>query len=100
VINEWIAEVTQQQRQTQRILDRLRAASANRRQPLDPAMVRALLEELGNLAAGLDLADPTQRARFYQEMGISGLYEPAERIVLITAKPAIRRPTVRVGGGT
>jgi hypothetical protein len=100
VISQWIGEIIQQQRHAQDTLDRLRAANANRRQPLDPAMVRALLEELGSLAAGLDLADPTQRAVFYQAMGISGLYKPAERIVLITAKPAIRRPTVRVGGGT
>jgi hypothetical protein len=61
-------------------------------------MVRALLEELGDLAAGLDLADPQQRAAFYQEMGISGLYQPANRIVLITAEPDMRRRTVRVGG--
>jgi hypothetical protein len=63
-------------------------------------MMRALLEELGDLAAGLDLADPKQRATLHTERGISGLYKPAERIVLLTAKPAIRRPTVRVGGGT
>ncbi len=62
VINQWIAETTQQQR--------------------------------------LDLADPEQRAVFYEEMGVSGLYQPANRIVLITAKPDMRRRTVRVGGGT
>jgi site-specific DNA recombinase len=100
VISQWIGETIQQQRHAQDTLDQLRAASANRQQPLDPSMVRALLEELGDLAAGLDLADPQQRTVFYQAMGISGLYKPAERIVLITAKPAIRRPTVRVGGAT
>jgi site-specific DNA recombinase len=98
VISQWIAETIQQQRHAQHTLDQLRAASANRQQPLDPAMVWALLEELGDLAAGLDLADPEQRALFYQEMGISGLYQPANRIVLITAEPGICRPTVRVGG--
>jgi site-specific DNA recombinase len=98
VISRWIAETIQRQRQAQDTLDQLRAASANRQQPLDPAMVRALLEELGDLAAGLDLADPEQRAMFYQEMGISGLYQPANRIVLITAEPDMRGRTVRVGG--
>src|SRR6266536_930727 len=52
------------------------------------------------LAAGLDLDDPEQRAVFYEEMGVSGLYQPANRIVLITAKPDMRRRTVRVGGAT
>jgi site-specific DNA recombinase len=98
VISQWIAETTQQQRHAQDTLDQLRAASANRQQVVDPAMVRALLEELGDLAAGLDLADPQQRATFYQAMGVSGLYQPAERIVLLTAEPGICRPTVRVGG--
>jgi site-specific DNA recombinase len=99
VINQWIAETTQQQRQAQRTLHQLQAASTSR-QPVDPAVVRALLEELGDLAAGLDLADPEQRAVFYEEMGISGLYQPANRIVLITAEPDMRRRTVRVGGPT
>jgi site-specific DNA recombinase len=100
VINQWIAEVTQQQRHAQHTLDELRAAASPDRQPVDPGLVRALLEELGDLAAGLDLADPGQRAVFYQEMGISGLYQPANRIVLITAEPDMRRRTVRVGGPT
>jgi hypothetical protein len=99
VINQWIAETTQQQRQAQRTLHQLQAASTSR-QPVDPAVVRALLEELGDLAAGLDLADPEQRAVFYEEMGVSGLYQPADRIVLITAEPDMRRRTVRVGGPT
>jgi site-specific DNA recombinase len=100
VINQWIAEVTQQQRHAQRTLDELRAATVRRHQVIDPGMVRALLEELGDLAAGLDLADPEQRAVYYQAMGISGLYQPANRIVLITAEPDMRRRSVRVGGGT
>src|SRR6266545_5121928 len=78
VINQWIAETTQQQRQAQHTLDGLRAAACTNRQQVDPSMVRALLEE----------------------MGISGLYQPANRIVLITAEPDMRRRSVRVGGGT
>jgi site-specific DNA recombinase len=100
VINQWIAETIQQQRHAQHALDQLRAANASQQQVVDPGMVGALLEELGDLAAGLDLADPEQRALFYEEMGISGLYQPANRIVLITAEPDMRRRTVRVGGGT
>src|SRR6266516_1009191 len=100
VINQWIAETIQQQRHAQHTLDQLRAASASQQQQVDPGLVRALLEELGGLAAGLDLADPQQRAVFHQEMGISGLYQPADRIVLITAEPDMRRRTVRARGAT
>jgi site-specific DNA recombinase len=58
VINEWIAETIQQQREAQRTLHQLQAASTSQR-PVDPGVVQALLEELGDLAAGLDLADPS-----------------------------------------
>jgi site-specific DNA recombinase len=78
VINQWIAEATQQQRSAERTVRELRAASG-RQQGLGLAQVRALLEELGDLAAGLDLADPQQRALLYQEMGITGVYQPALR---------------------
>jgi len=99
VINQWIAETVQQQQHAQHTLHRLRAAATSQ-QPIDPDAVRALLEQLGDLAAALDLADPEQRAAFYQQMGISGLFQPANRIVVITADPDFRRRTVRVGGGT
>jgi site-specific DNA recombinase len=68
VINQWIAETIQQQREAQRTLHQLQAASTSR-QPVDPAVVRALLEELGDLAPGLDLADPEQRALFLRRWG-------------------------------
>jgi site-specific DNA recombinase len=68
VINQWIAETIQQQREAQRTLHQLQAASTSQR-PVDPGVVQALLTELGDLAAGLDLADPEQRARLDEEMG-------------------------------
>jgi hypothetical protein len=73
VINQWIAEATQQQRSAE-------APAAS--------------------SAGLDLADPQQRARLYQEMGITGVDQPALRVVTISADPDTRRPSVSVGGPT
>jgi hypothetical protein len=89
----------QQQRTAERTIRELRAIGS-REQAIDPAQVRALLEELGDLAAALDLADPQQRALLYQEMGITGVYQPALRVVTFSADPDTRRPTVSVGGGT
>ena len=97
VVNQWIAEVTQQRAAAEH---RLRDLRTSNQQNLDPAQVRALLEEVGGLAAGLALADPAQRAQLYQELGISGLYQPVSRMVIVTADPGVRRLSVRVGGGT
>lgn len=56
--------------------------------------MRALLEEVGDLAAALQVADPAQRAQLYQELGVSGLYEPASRMVIVTVDPWVRRRSV------
>jgi regulator of protease activity HflC (stomatin/prohibitin superfamily) len=88
VVNQWIAEITQQRAAAEHKLRELRTAH---QQDLDPAQVRALLEEVGDLAAALASADPAQRAQLYQELGISGLYQPASRMVMVTANPGVRR---------
>jgi site-specific DNA recombinase len=97
LVNQWIAEITQQRHDAERRLRELRAAGPR---DLDPTQVRALLEEIGDLAAALEVADTQQRAQLYQELGISGLYQPVSRIVTVTADPGVRRRSVRVGGGT
>jgi hypothetical protein len=62
-------------------------------------LASTVVVELGDLAAGLDLADPRHRALVYQEMGITGVYQPALRVVTISADPDTRRPTVVPVGG-
>jgi site-specific DNA recombinase len=96
VVNQWIAEVTQQRVAAERRRHQLRAPN---QQHLDPAQVRALVEQVGDLATALPSADPAQRALLYQELGISGVYQPASRTVIVTADPGVRRRSVRVGGG-
>jgi hypothetical protein len=67
-------------------------------EPLSPERIRAMLEEVGGLAAALDGADPVLRAQLYEELGIEGTYDPGARIVEVRAD--FRRRMVRVGGGT
>jgi hypothetical protein len=55
LVNQWIAEVTQQRLAAEHKLRELRAAD---RRDLDPAQIRVLLELVGDLAAALPLADP------------------------------------------
>lgn len=48
-------------------------------------MIRAVLEEVGGLAAALAAADPVLRAQLYKELGIEGTYDPGVRTVEIRA---------------
>jgi len=65
---------------------------------VSPEAIRRALEEVGGLAAALDGADPGLRAQLYEEVGIEGTYDPYARVVAVRAD--LRRPMVRVGGGT
>jgi hypothetical protein len=57
VINQWIAEPTQQQRSAERTIREL-GAIGSREQAIDPAQVRALLEELGDPDRSVGLGRP------------------------------------------
>jgi site-specific DNA recombinase len=94
VVGQWIAEVTATRQAAEAKLHQLDAAP----EPLSPEAIRAALEQVGGLAGVLDSADPILRAQLYEELGIEGTYDPRARVVAIRAD--IRRPMVRVGGGT
>jgi site-specific DNA recombinase len=52
---------------------------------LGPDELRRILAETGSLARTLHHADRELRAQLYARFGIEGLYQPAERIVTVTA---------------
>jgi hypothetical protein len=87
-------EVTATRQAAETSLHQLAAAP----DPVSPEAIRRALEAVGGLAAALDGADPGLRAQLYQELGIEGTYDPHARVVVIRAD--LRRPMVRVGGGT
>ena len=94
VVGQWITEVTTARQAAEASLHQLDASP----EPLTPEMIRAVLEEVEGLAAALDGADPVLRAQLYEELGVEGTYDPHARIVEVRAD--LRRPMVRVGGGT
>ena len=58
--------------------------------------IRAELDRLGGLLPLLHVSDPKLKARFYEEVGLSGVYDPRVRVVDIE----VRVLNDRVGGGT
>lgn len=47
--------------------------------------LRAAVEEIGGLVPLLKGSDPTLRARFYEEVGLAGTYDPKKRVVDVEA---------------
>jgi hypothetical protein len=94
VVGQWIAEVTAARQAAEAGLHQLDASP----EPLSPERIRAMLEEVGGLAAALDGADPVLRAQLYEELEIEATYDPGARVVEVRAD--FRRRMVRVGGGT
>ncbi|HEX8131908.1 MAG TPA: GntR family transcriptional regulator [Actinomycetes bacterium] len=94
IVGQWIAEVTATRQAAEAALHQLVTAP----EPLSPDAIEAVLKQVGGLADALDKADSVLRAQLYEELGIEGAYDPGARIVEVRAD--LRRPMVRVGGGT
>jgi site-specific DNA recombinase len=93
VIARWIAEVEGERRAAEESLRRRRSTAA-----LTEAEIRTMIETLADLVGVLDAADPAKRAALYESLGLSLMYEPSKRRVLVEADLSGVRP-VRVGGG-
>lgn len=96
VVAGWISEVERERRRAQAVVD------AATRETVDAiataAEVRQVVEELGGLVGLLDVSEPKLRSRFYEEVGLTGTYDPDTRSVEALAEIGVRK--VRVGGGT
>ena len=58
------------------------------------------MDSLKDIPTALADADPKLKAKLYEELGITGRYNPSTRIVAAQSRPQIACATVRVGGGT
>ncbi|MCG8920453.1 recombinase family protein [Actinokineospora sp. PR83] len=65
---------------------------------LDRAEVYAMVDAIGDLAAGLDTARPDRLARLYEELRLDLRYDHAKKAVEVTASPRVVNDGVR--GGT
>ena len=61
------------------------AAGAPPPATLDRAVRRRIVTQAGGLLAALDSADRTRRAALYDKLGIEGIDQPTQRLVVVTA---------------
>lgn len=90
----WIAEIQAARSAAEATLRHLMAAPPQ----ITAEDIRAAVEDAGGLLPLLHASDPTLRARFYEEIGLDGMYDPHTRVVNASADLGVRM--VRVGGGT
>jgi site-specific DNA recombinase len=90
VVAGWMAEVQGERLRAER---ELQAATPGER--LSKAEIRRLVLALRGIASVLATVDPKDKAEIYRELGVQVAYDPAERLVSVTAGACT---TARVGG--
>lgn len=93
IVAAWISQVTKERAGAQA---RLAEAELRSGETVTPAELRAQIEAIGGLLLLLNASDPSLKARFYDEVGIEGLYDPETQSVAVEARVL----NGRVGGGT
>jgi hypothetical protein len=91
IVATWIAEVQVDRQMAERTLQSTGAAV------LTVEDVRAIVEELGDLASVLATAKGAAKAKLYADLGIQLTYRPTERIVAVEASPAVCQSACRRG---
>jgi site-specific DNA recombinase len=81
-VTAWINQATAAKAAAEAERARLRATAPT---GLDRAALRRVVTQAGGLLTALDSADRTRRAALYDKLGIEGVYQPAERLVVVTA---------------
>jgi site-specific DNA recombinase len=94
IVQQWVAEVTATRNAAEAQLRDTRTAPDG----LTPEQIRGLLEQAGGLVDALNRSDPALRARLYEELGLSGVYDPNRHTVHVQVE--FGRRIGRVGGGT
>lgn len=96
LVAQWISEVQTERRHGEATLRGLtQSAKAD---IVTGSEVREILGGLGGLGGLLHVSQPTLRSRFYEEVGVTGTFDPLTRSVEVVADLGVRK--VRVGGGT
>ena len=96
LVSGWIAEVQAERSRAEASLDSLATQATTNLSTTNA--VRQVVEELGGLVPLLKATKPDLRSRFYEEAGVTAVYDPRTRSVDAEADIGVR--TVRVGGGT
>jgi site-specific DNA recombinase len=89
----WITQVTAEHSAAQTAIAAAKLAASD---IVTAEELRAAVEKIGGLLPLLEVSDPRLRARFYEEVGLHGTYDPKARVVNVEARVL----NGRVGGGT
>jgi site-specific DNA recombinase len=93
VVASWIKQVTADRNAA---AARIAAARQSATVVVTADEIRTELDRLGGLLPLLQMSDPKLKARFYEEVGLTGVYDPRARVVDVE----VRVLNDRVGGGT
>ncbi|WP_433653627.1 zinc ribbon domain-containing protein [Micromonospora zamorensis] len=80
VVTEWISQ-TQAERARARAEADLHAHSSNRPRRMSRTEIKDLVQALGDIAAVLRDADPTDKAEVYRQLGLRLIYQPETQTV-------------------
>jgi site-specific DNA recombinase len=81
-VTAWINQTIAEQAVAQAKRAQLRAA---RPMTVTKDQLRAIVTQTGDMIRSLDSAKPADRAQLYERLGIEGLYQPRERLVVVSA---------------
>lgn len=81
-VTAWINQATAEQAAAQARRAQLRTTTPA---AVTTEQLRAIITGYSSLPRLLDGADPARRARLYAELGVQGVYDPAARVVEVTA---------------
>ena len=87
-VTAWINQATAAKAAAEDERARLRATTPK---ALGRGELRRIVTEAGGLLTALDNADRTRRATLYERLGVEGEYQPAERLVVVTADLVCQR---------
>src|SRR6266508_254713 len=87
-VTAWINQATASQAAAEAERARLRATPPK---ALGHSELRQLVQEAGGLVAALTNADSAPRTALYDKLGIEGVYQPAERLVVVTTNLVCQR---------
>lgn len=96
LVGQWVTEIQAERAQVEATLRQLTHAHAN--DLTTAAEVHEIVEQVGGLVGLLGVSEPKLRSRFYEEAGLTGVYDPDTKSVEASADIGVRK--VRVGGGT
>jgi hypothetical protein len=91
IVAEWIKQVTKERASAEAELEQVRLTSTGQ---ISIAQLRAELETVGGLLPCPSRATQYLKARFYEEVGLEGTYDPHAKFL------EARVLNGRVGGGT